>query len=86
MLFNSKDPENKEVSMESNQTRVQQRQGALATDGLGTALFEGAFFGLGLLSTVLVGTWTTSCLVGGIIAASGPAQFATSWFKAVTGM
>jgi hypothetical protein len=85
-LANQNKPQTWEVSMESNQTRVQQRQGVLATEGLGTALFEGAFFGFGLLSTVLAGTWTTSCLVGGIIAANGPAQLATSWFRAVSGM
>ncbi len=77
-----------EANMVSNQSKAQQRQGqgALVTDGLGTALFEGIFYGIGLLGTAMVGAWALSCLIAGMIAAGGPVKLAMSWFQAVTGM
>ncbi|BDD87976.1 hypothetical protein [Desulfofustis limnaeus] len=72
--------------MIANQTKVEQRQEVAVTDGLGTVVFQGVFYGSGLFGTVLVGAWAASCLVGGMIAAGGPAKLALSWFQATTGI
>ncbi len=66
--------------------RTKTRSNALVTDGVGSDIIQGAGVGLTAMAAGLVGAWSISCLVGGIIAAGGPSSLVASWFGAVTGM
>jgi len=66
--------------------RTKTRSNALVTDGIGTDIMQGAVVGLGAMVAGLVGAWSVSCLIAGVIAAGGPLALVTSWFGAVTGM
>lgn len=66
--------------------RTKTRSNALVTDGIGTDIMQGAVVGLGAMAAGLVGAWSVSCLIAGVIAAGGPLALVTSWFGAVTGM
>ena len=66
--------------------RTKTRSNALVTDGVGTDIIQGAGVGLAAMAAGLVGAWSVSCLVGGIIVAGGPVALVASWFGAVTGM
>lgn len=66
--------------------RTKTRSSSLVTDGVGTDILQGAAVGLGAMAAGLVGAWSISCLVAGVIAAGGPIALVASWFGAVTGM
>ena len=66
--------------------RTKTRSSALVTDGVGTDIMQGAAVGLAAMAAGLVGAWSISCLVAGVIAVGGPIALVTSWFGAVTGM
>jgi len=66
--------------------KTRTRSSALVTDGVGTDIVQGAAVGLGAMAAGLVGAWSISCLVAGVITAGGPIALVSSWFGAVTGM
>ena len=66
--------------------KTRTRSSALVTDGIGTDIMQGAVVGVGAMAAGLVGAWSVSCLVAGVIAAGGPLALVTSWFGAVTGI
>ncbi len=66
--------------------KTRTRSNALVTDGVGTDTMQGAVVGLGAMAAGLVGAWSLSCLVAGVIVAGGPIAIVASWFGAVTGI
>lgn len=66
--------------------KIKTRNTALVTDGVGTDLIQGTAVGLGAMAAGLVGAWSVSCLVAGVIVAGGPIALVASWFGAVTGI
>lgn len=66
--------------------KTRTRSTTLVTDGVGTDIMQGALVGLGAMAVGLLGAWSISCLVAGVIAVGGPIGLVTSWFGAVTGI
>jgi len=66
--------------------KIKTRNTALVTDGVGTDIVQGAAVGLGAMAAGLVGAWSVSCLVAGVVVAGGPIALVASWFGAVTGI
>lgn len=54
-------------------------------DGIGTDIIKGAFAGLFAMIVGIIGAWSLSCLVAGIIAAGGLTAFVSNWLRAVVG-
>lgn len=71
---------------EQMMTKTKTRSSVLVTDGIGTDIMQGAAVGFGAMLAGLVGAWSVSCLVAGVIAAGGPIALVASWFGAVTGI
>lgn len=38
------------------------------------------------LSAALIGLWSISCMISGVVASGGPLSFVTSWFGAIIGV
>ncbi|HIJ78361.1 MAG: hypothetical protein OEY01_04075 [Desulfobulbaceae bacterium] len=57
----------------------------LVTDGIGTDIMQGAAVGVAAMAVGLIGAWSLSCLVAGVITAGGPMALVSSWFNAVSG-
>jgi len=66
--------------------KTRTRSNALVTERVGTDTIQGAVVGVGAMAAGLVGAWSVSCLVAGVIAVGGPIALVTSWFGAVTGI
>ena len=66
--------------------KIKTRNTAVVTDGVGTDIVQGAAVGVGAMAAGLVGAWSVSCLVAGVIVAGGPIALVASWFSAVTGI
>lgn len=66
--------------------KTKTRSSAVVTDGIGTDIVQGAAVGVGAMAAGLVGAWSVSCLVAGVVAAGGPIALVASWFGAVTGI
>ena len=66
--------------------KTKTRSNALVTDGVGTDIIQGAVVGVGAMAAGLLGAWSISCLVAGVIVAGGPIALVSSWFGAVTGI
>ncbi|HIJ77914.1 MAG: hypothetical protein OEY01_01230 [Desulfobulbaceae bacterium] len=69
-----------------NTAKTKQLANAIVTDGIGTDIMQGTVVGVAAMTAGLVGAWSVSCLVSGIIAAGGPLGLVTSWFQAMSGM
>ena len=74
------------MKREQMMVKTKTRSSALVTDGIGTDIMQGAAVGVGAMAAGLVGAWSVSCLVAGVIAAGGPIALVASWFGAVTGI
>ena len=70
----------------SMMTKTRAESSTLVTDGIGTDLIQGTVVGTGAMAAGLIGAWSLSCMVAGVIAAGGPLALVTSWFRAVSGM
>jgi len=66
--------------------KTRTRSSELVTDGIGTDIIQSTVVGVGAMAAGLVGAWSVSCLVAGVIAVGGPVSLVASWFGAVTGM
>ncbi|HIJ90329.1 MAG: hypothetical protein OEV89_06125 [Desulfobulbaceae bacterium] len=66
--------------------KTKTRSNVVASDVIGTGIIRGAAVGFGAMAAGLVGAWSVSCLVAGIIAAGGPLGLVTSWLGAVAGI
>ena len=67
-------------------TKTKADSSTLVTDGIGTDILQGTFVGTGAMVAGLIGAWSLSCIVAGVIAAGGPLALVTSWFRAISGM
>ena len=67
-------------------TKTRAESSTLVTDGIGTDILQGTVVGTGAMAAGLIGAWSLSCIVAGVIAAGGPLALVTSWFRAVSGM
>ena len=66
--------------------KIKTRNTAVVTDGVGTDIVQGAAVGVGAMAAGLVGAWSVSCLVAGVIVAGGPIAPFARWFWAGTGI
>ncbi|MBU0681714.1 MAG: hypothetical protein KKD73_09850 [Proteobacteria bacterium] len=69
-----------------NETRVRNRIGAGSEVAEQSKALSAAIATIGVGGGAIVGLWSVSCFVGGMIASGGPIAFVASWFKAVFGL
>ncbi len=69
-----------------NETRVRNRAGTVSKGAEQSKALTAAITTVGVGGGALIGLWSVSCFVSGMIASGGPVSFAIAWFKAVFGL
>ena len=67
-------------------TKVRNRIGAGAKGAEQSKALGAAITTIGVGGGAIIGLWSVSCFIGGMIASGGPVSFVVSWFKAVFGL